>query len=215
LYQFLIVFQVVGLGAAEILLFFSSPAIGGLGLTQKQMSLFLGLRPLLLCLYEFHVFPKMAKRFGPERVLKFLICFPPIINTFYLILSIASSAGTMSTPFMVFMLGLSLVVQVFQNPVFLSADVIIPSRAPTKEKLSTANAISELVAQLAVGVGASAGSSLFAASVTMSDEHAFWRGKLVWVVLIGITTATAVASQWLTRKEGWREREAQLEHAEE
>lgn len=37
---------------AEILLYFSSPAIGGLGLKQQQMSVVLAIRPLLLCVYE-------------------------------------------------------------------------------------------------------------------------------------------------------------------
>lgn len=205
--QFLIIFQVLALSAAEVLLFFSSQAIGGLGLTPQQMSLFMGLRPLILCAYEFHMFPKMSKRWGSESVLRFLICFPPLIHLIYLLLSTAASAGAASPGLIVFMLSLSLLVQVFQNPVFLSADVIIPSRAPTSAQLSSANAISELVAQVGAGFGTICGSSLFAASVTLADEYAAWRGKIVWLVLFGVTGATAMLSQWLTKIESWMERE--------
>lgn len=198
---------VLAFQAIEILFFFSSPSLGGLGLKRSQMSMYLTLRPFLVCLYEINVFPKLSKRYGPERILRVLMCFVPLISMLYLLLSTTILNGHASASGIVMTLGLSLVLQVFSNPAFLCLDMMVPSRSPTQQQLSRTNAVNEVSAQLAVAIGAGAGSSLFAVSVSIDDG--FFRGKLVWLALIGLTATTATIAQWVTHIPGWREREAQ------
>jgi hypothetical protein len=198
---------VLAFQAVEILFFFSSPSLGGLGLKRSQMSFYLTLRPLLVCLYEVNVFPGLSKRYGPEKILRVLMCFIPLISLLYLLLSMSILNGTASTASIVFTLGLSLVLQVFSNPAFLCLDVLVPQRSPTATQLSRVNAMNEVSAQVAVGIGAFAGSSLFAVSVSIAEG--WLRGKLIWLALIALTATSATIAQWTTHIPGWREREAE------
>lgn len=203
--KFLVVFQIVSLSVTELLLFFSSGSIGGLGLTQSQMSVALSIRPLLIAFYEINIYPKLSRRYGPELVLRGLICIPPFTCIIYLLLSVAASNGTLTSFLTIVGVGCALLVQMAANPMFLSCDMLIPSRSPTSQQLSNVNAISEIVAQAAVALGASAGSSVFAWSAEATDP--FCRGKMVWIALFAVMALTAVITQKLTHIDGWREKE--------
>ena len=122
----------------------------------------------------------------------------------YLLLSMVASTHTTPSGLIAFALGISLLLQMMANPVFVAADILITARCPTPQQLSEISAIGEVVACVAVGTGASTGSALFAASTIMTDS--FWSGKMVWIVLSGITAGTALISQRLTHIPGWREK---------
>lgn len=204
---FLLVVVVLSLETAQLLLLFSSNALGGLGLTKSGMSVFLALRPLMVCAYEINVFPRISKRFGYEAVFKALICLPPITCTLYLLVSSAALNGLATSAWFIgVFLGVSLVLQCVTNPVFLAIDILLPSRAAHSSQLSTGNALVEIVAQCAVASGAAFGSSLFAWSAALSEESWF-RGRAVWLGLIAYTLFAAAVSQKLTHIPGWRERE--------
>lgn len=203
--QSLMLVYVLAFQAIEILFFFTSPKLGGLGLSRSQMSVYLTLRPFLVCLYEINVFPMLSKRYGPERILRVLMCFMPLTSVLYLLLSMAILNNHASTFGIVVTLGLSLVIQVFSNPSFLCLDMLVPARSPTQQQLSRTNAVNEVSAQLAVAIGAGAGSSLFAVSVSI--EEGWLRGKLVWLALIALTCTSATIAQWTTHIPGWREKE--------
>lgn len=204
---FLLVVVWLALETSQLLLLFSSNALGGLGLTKSGMTAFLAIRPLLVCAYEINVFPRISKRFGYEAVYKALICIPPITCGLYLLVASAALNGlATSIWFIAAFLGLSLVLQCITNPVFLAIEILLPSRAAHSTQLSTGNALVEIIAQCAVASGAAFGSSLFAWSAAL-PEHSWFRGRAVWIGLIVYTMFAAGVSQKLTHIPGWRERE--------
>lgn len=168
------------------------------------MSIYLTLRPLAICCYEAFVFDKLSKRIGTERLLRWLVCLPPALFLLYLAMSTATLAGTLSSAYIVLGLALSLLMQVVFNSMFLCGDVLIPARSPTADQLSTVNALLEVVGQVAVGTGASVGSSLFADSA--ASESPVWRGKMVWIALFGFSCLSALIAQKITHIDGWREK---------
>lgn len=213
LLQFLIIFQVACLIATELLIFFSSSKIAGLGFSQGQMALFLAIRPVCLLSWEMTVFPRMSKRYGLEKVVRVLIWGPPFVNAIYLLLSFAITSDAASTSVVITLLAAAMLVQTVSNPVFLSVDCLVAARTPTESQLSTMNAVAEVIGQIAIGVGASFGSTLFAWSVV--GVEGFWQGKMVWLAMIVTALGTALHSQRLTHIPGWRERAEQQELDEE
>lgn len=154
LLRFLVLVGALAVGTAELLLFFSSPAIGGLGLTKQQMSMFLSARPILVTCFSLVVCPKLFGRYSSEALLRVFICVPPISISVYLLLSIVVSHGTPSSTVTTLLLGSSLVLQTVSNPMWLTLNVLFNARAPTRHHLSQLNAWSELVQQAGIGIGA-------------------------------------------------------------
>jgi hypothetical protein len=204
---FLLVVLILSLETSQLLLLFSSNPLGGLGLTKSGMSTFLALRPLLVCVYEINVFPRISKRFGYVAVYRTLICLPVITSLWYLLVSSAAINGLATSGWFIgIFLGLSLIVQCVTNPVFLAIDILLPARTAHSSQLSAQNAVTEVVAQVAVATGAALGSSMFAWSAGLPDGSWF-RGRAVWLGMLVVTGFTASVSQKLTHKDGWRERE--------
>ena len=206
----LLLVQVVGILVAELLLFFAAPKIGGLGLSQGSMAGFLTVRPFFMVLYEVNVFPRLSKRFGNEKLFSGLICIPVLTSALYLLVSHLAMNGSLDGAnhpvATVFVLGISLILQVLANPVFLAADVLIPSRAPHSSQLSTVNAWGEIIAQVGISLGALGASSTFAFSAGLGEGNP-WKGRLVWVCVFLVCAGTALLAQKLTKREGYRERE--------
>ncbi|KAL7006810.1 hypothetical protein EMMF5_003696 [Cystobasidiomycetes sp. EMM_F5] len=64
------IFLICAFNSIQVLFFYSPRALGGLGLTPREMSFFFMLRPLLLVVYEVLVYPILARKFGPEAILR-------------------------------------------------------------------------------------------------------------------------------------------------
>lgn len=111
-----------------------------------------------------------------------------------------------SLPLVMGLLGAILLLQTLANPLYLSLNVLLNARAPTRSHLSSINAWCELVQQVAIGCGAELGSVGFAWGV----EHDLLDGKLVWYILLLLSSFTAIMSQRLTHRDGWRELSGQL-----
>ena len=154
LLRFMVLSGVLAISTSELLLFFSSPAIGGLGLTQKQMSIFLSARPVLVTLFTLGVCPRLFGHYSSEALFKVFVCFTPLYITVYLVLAVIVDHGPPSNITVTLMLGLSLILQTIGNPLYLALNVLLNSRAPSQSHLSSLNAWCELVQQSAIGVGA-------------------------------------------------------------
>lgn len=221
----LLIMNIVGSAVSELLLFFSSPAIGGLGLDKGQMSIILSVRPLLLCFYEWvecsmsstststemtafriNCFPRLVRKFGTERLMRILVCIWPIYIGVYFCLASASLAGFATPAVEVCALGLALLLQMLGNPAFICGDVLIPARAPISRQLTLCVTFGEFLGQVAVTIGASGGSTLFAHGAALPDGD-WLKAKLVWLVLIATTSFSALLTQRLTHIDGWREKE--------
>ncbi|KAL7006980.1 hypothetical protein EMMF5_003564 [Cystobasidiomycetes sp. EMM_F5] len=202
----LLIMNIVGSAVSELLLFFSSPAIGGLGLDKGQMSIILSVRPLLLCFYEINCFPRLVRKFGTERLMRILVCIWPIYIGVYFCLASASLAGFATPAVEVCALGLALLLQMLGNPAFICGDVLIPARAPISRQLTLCVTFGEFLGQVAVTIGASGGSTLFAHGAALPDGD-WLKAKLVWLVLIATTSFSALLTQRLTHIDGWREKE--------
>lgn len=199
---FALIAMILALETSQLLLFFSSAPLGGLGLSKSGMSTFLAVRPLLICMYEINVFPKISKRFGYEAVFRTLICIPILTTSLYYGVACAALNGQAgSSAFVVLFLGASAILQCITQPVFLCGDILIPSRTPHPSQLSTVNALGEAVAQIAVALGAWYGSGTFAWSAGLPPES-WLKGRGVWLAMIALTATVAVLSQRLTPQAG-------------
>lgn len=199
--------QAVWCGATELLLFFSSPKIGGLGLTQGQMSMFLSIRPLLVCFFTLFICPWLFRTYNCIQILRGTIGIFPVYAVLYLLLATAAGNGTASPAIIVLLLGLVLVLQTIANPAYLATNVVINARAPTAGQLSRLNAWCELINQIGIATGAAVGSAIFA----WSNEHQILPGKLSWIALAVLSLIETIVTQKLTHVDGWREKAAELE----
>jgi hypothetical protein len=130
-------------------LFFYSPRKdGGIGLTPRQMSFFFMLRPLLLVGYEVTAYPILAKKFGPEAIMRGTSFCYVIAYSIFLALSYLVSNPNFPETAINAVLILTIVINVIANPLFIAADQIIGGRAPTQAHIARLNAVSELVANL-------------------------------------------------------------------
>lgn len=119
-----------------------------MGLTPRQMSFFFMLRPLLLVAYEVTVYPILAKKYGPEAILRgtsFLY-----IAAYSIFFALSYTVSNPNIPDAVNFGGLilTIIINVLANPLFIAADQIIGARAPTQAHIARLNAVSELVANL-------------------------------------------------------------------
>lgn len=206
---FALIVVMLALETSQLLLFFSSSSLGGPSLSKSGMSALLAIRRILICLYEINVFPTISERFGYEAVFRVLICVPFLTTSLYLIVACAALSGAAgSTAFIVAFLGISAMLQCITQPVFLCGDILIPSRTPHPSQLSTVNALGEIVAQAAVGLGAWYGSSIFAWSASLADQP-WLKGRLggIWLAMIALTAAVAAMSQKLSPIEDKRKGE--------
>lgn len=135
-----------------------------------------------------------------------LICIWPFHVGCYMALACIVTAGVTSQTLIYGLLGTALVLQMLANPSFIAGDLLISARAPSSKQLAMSVTMGEFVAQISWFVGASGGSALFAKGITLSDDN-FMKGKIIWVVALVSTTFTAIVTQRLTKKNGWREKE--------
>lgn len=209
-FQFALVFQAVTLGISELLFLFSSRKIGGLGLTQSQIAVYCAVRPLGIFFYEIGLYMRVSKLMGGTiRLIKAVVWLYPVVYLVYLAASQLALAGKLASPMVVVALGLSLTLQIVANSGHVCGEILLTSRAPTQEQLSTITAISEIVGQCAVGVAAVFISSLYAESASM--HNTFFRYKLVWIVSFCIAVLCATVAGRLTHIDGWKEKKQQRE----
>lgn len=146
--SFLSQFLICAFNAVQVLFFYSPREDGGMGLTPREMSFFFMLRPLLLLVYEVTVYPILAKKYGPEAILRGTsFCYVASYSIF-LLLSFLVSRDDVADGWIFAGLILTIVINVIANPLFIASDQIIGSRAPTQAHIARLNAVSELIANL-------------------------------------------------------------------
>lgn len=199
--EFSTVFQEVSLTITELLFLFSSRKIGGLGLTQGQIAIYCIIRPISIFLYEMGFYTRVSKRMGGTiPLLKKVAWIYPVIYIFYLVVSQAALSEKLTATFVLLALAISLVLQITANSSHICVEILMTSRAPTEEQLSTIAAIYEVAGQCGVGTAAVFGSSVFAHSAGMHDG--FFRFKLVWIVCAGSAAINALIIGRLTQIDG-------------
>lgn len=164
------------------------------------------IRPFGIFLYELGFYVKVSELVGgPIPLLKKVAWIYPAIYVAYVTLSQMALAEGLTTPVLILGLAVILISQIIANSGHICAEILMTSRAPTQEQLSTITAISEIAGQCAVGTAAVLSSSLFAESASMHDG--FFRFKLVWIVSAGVAVINALIIRQLTHIDGWKEKQ--------
>ena len=201
----MIMVQAVWSSSAEILLFFSSTSIGGLALSETKMAIFLSTRPLLVCIFTIFVCPWLFRKYDCYQILRWFIFFPIMYAAAFWMSAIAAGKGKATPAVTVLLLGLVLILQMLASPHYLASNVLVNARAPTAGHLSRLNACAELVNQIGIGLGAEIGSTVYA----WSNVHHVQQGKLPWIFLVAFSGTTAWICQYLTQRDGWREKKTE------
>lgn len=158
---------------------------------------------MCIFLYEMNCYNKVSKLMGGTiPLLKRISWIYPVIYMVYLLVSQLALLGELTTFLVLLGLATSLVLQIIANSSHICQEVLMMSRAPTQEQLSTISAIYEIAGQCGVGTAAVFSSSLFAESASMHDG--FFRFKLVWIVSAGVAVINALLIRQLTHIEGWK-----------
>lgn len=202
------IFIHVSLSITELLFLFSSPSIGGIGLVPTQLALYCAIKPLAIFVYEMFAFIHVSKIVGGRiKLFKIVVWLYAVVYLIYLAMSQVALGGRLTPRRVVGALATTLTLQVIANSCWLCCEVLIASRAPTSEQLSTILAMMEVIAQIVVGSAAAFSSSLFAESAAMHDG--FFRFKLVWIVLFGLAIGTGLIVMRITHIDGWKEKQQQ------
>lgn len=194
--------------SAEVLFYYTSTQLGGLGLTTKQMSFVFGLRPVAVISIEMVVYPRFAKRYGPEAVFRYCSFGYILLFLSYFALGDLASRGLPKVWTFVG-IGANTLIFGMSNPMLLACGQLIPARAPSQMHLTRMNTASEICSSLGRALGALAGSNLFSFCVRYS---VFGGAQGVWVLGACIAAVFCACAQRITEGDGWRD---QLEQEQE
>ena len=75
------------------------------------------------------------------------------------------------------------------------------ARAPSQQHIASINAVAELVANLAAGLGLAAGSNFYA----FSQEHQLMGGRAAWLAIFILAILQCITCCFITKEPGWRE----------
>lgn len=186
---------------------FTSPELGGCGLSPIQISVFLAVAGLAQSFWTLIVFPPLQHRIGTGGVLRLTTTIWPFLFASNPVLSELMKRNLV-TPFWV----IGMVLMFFGSGVaqaFTGVQLALNDISPTPAALGTLNAIALTCVSGIRAVIPALFSSLYAAGARSQAL----RGYLIWVILIVMTVATAVQTWYLPAKaEGKIKKSTEEEH---
>lgn len=141
-----------------------------------------------------------ARKFGPEAILRGCSLGYIMSYGIFLALSYMATSG-FSQEILLGGLILTIIINVAVNPIFIACDQLIAARAPSQQHIAKINAVAELVANLAAGLGLAAGSNFYA----FSQEHQLLGGRAGWLAVFILAILQAISCNLVTKEPGWRE----------
>lgn len=189
---------------AEVLFLSSPEQVGGLHFTPREMGIVFSIRPLLANLISVLAYPKLARRYSPESIFKWGIT---IVGTTYyasyLTFGLAASWLHPSHHISIAILFGLAILSAMLGASGTACSQTLTSRSPSRACLNKLNTAAEYTANGMGALGVITGSNLW----TLGAEYHVLEGKLVWLVLVGMSFIFAAILSKLTRLPSWQERE--------
>lgn len=173
---------------------FTSPALGGCGLSPIQISLFLSVAGLSQSFWTLIVFPPLQHRIGTGGILRATTTIWPCLFALNPGLSELQRHNHATTFWVIGMVSMFFGSGVAQA--FTGVQLALNDISPTPAALGTLNAIALTCTSGIRAVIPALFSSLFAAGARSQALD----GYLIWVILIVITVATAAQTYYLPAK---------------
>ncbi|KAF4549202.1 Efflux pump azaK-like protein [Elsinoe fawcettii] len=184
----------LGYTAVAPVFWFTSPQLGGYGLSPIQISMFLALAGASQALWTLIVFPPFQKRVGTGGVLK--VCYS--YNSFiYLMLPINSilRRNGKEVEFWVFAIIAALAGS-SMSMTFTGIQLALNDVAPSHQTLGTLNA---LALTLVAGIRAVAPAS-FASLFAFGVSHRILSGYFIWVIIVIFAASLSIFVRFLPEK---------------
>ncbi|KAH8601068.1 MFS transporter [Bisporella sp. PMI_857] len=173
---------------------FTSPALGGFGFTNFQISLFIALAGISQSLWTLIGFPPLQHRFGTGGLLRACVMAWPIMFSF-LPLSNSLLRKHWMVPFWITAVTGNMVGSGV-SMAFTCVQLALNDIAPSHSTLGTLNGIALALSAGLRAFAPATFASIFAAGV----KTQILSGYLVWVVLIALALGLMVAMRWLPAK---------------
>jgi hypothetical protein len=129
----------------EIILYYTSRDLGGMGLSTRETSAFLVLRPLFSSIWLFVFYPRFARAFGPEKALLCSFLWPVLLALYFLLQVLAQAGASRAILFTGLILAFCMSALI--TPMYLACEQIIAKRS-TPENLAKTCAADEILANV-------------------------------------------------------------------
>lgn len=170
-------------------LYISSPEnVGGLGFTPRQMSLLYTLRPIHSTLINLYTYPTLAKRFAPEKILRWLVTLNS--TTYSILMFIYGMFAFVHHPSHILSIAVLWIFAIsfgFTACTYSACTQTLQGRVPDKRYLARLTTAQEYAGNLGHSLGAFIGSNVSAISVT----HDIFHGQLLWLFTVSLACTLA------------------------
>jgi Na+/melibiose symporter-like transporter len=173
---------------SEPLIYYTPIELGGFGLSLREMTFALGIRPILISTSQLLFYPALVRRYGTDKILRIgclLWCCVPLS---YIALGSAISAYRLPKGFTYLGIACIYAILSFTNPIVPASIQLVVDSTPHQDHLSTLTTIMEYSNTLASGLGAFMGSTVFRLSI----EHQWLYGRAFYVFLAIYVLVVAV-----------------------
>ncbi|KAF9035152.1 member of major facilitator superfamily multidrug-resistance, DHA1 sub-family [Panaeolus papilionaceus] len=177
-------------------LFLSTPIhLGGLGLPLPTIGKILGAYGILSGLFQAFCFGKIHDRWGSKKVFMFGVGSAVPMFVLYPLMNRMAVVGGVSGMVWV-AIGTQTVLSVFLNMSFCAIFIFVAAASPNRASIGATTGLSQVTVSVMRGVGPALANSLFSLSI----EHKYLGGYLVYFSLLGVTTAALVLASLLPSK---------------
>ncbi|KAF9037054.1 major facilitator superfamily domain-containing protein [Panaeolus papilionaceus] len=177
-------------------LFLSTPIhLGGLGLAPPTIGKVLSVYGVLNCLFQVLFFTRIHDSWGSKRVFTFGIASAmPMFALFPVINHLAVVYGY--SPVLWAAVGAQTILSIFLTVSYGAIFIFIVASSPNRASIGATNGLSQTTVSVMRAVGPAMVNSLFSLSI----EHKYLGGYLVYYSLLAIVTTSLVLSSFLPRK---------------
>ncbi|TFK69972.1 MFS general substrate transporter [Pluteus cervinus] len=164
-------------------IFLSTPIeLGGLGLPPSSIGNVLSLFAIVNCALQAFFFARLQRRFGSKRVfLTGVTSTIPFVLMFPLINHLARKQG-LSTLVWALVYG-QVALSVLLNASYGAILIFIVAASPNRASLGATNGLNQMTVSLTRALGP----ALFATVWSLTIEHKYLHGQLVYLVLVGVS----------------------------
>ncbi|KAI0052861.1 MFS general substrate transporter [Auriscalpium vulgare] len=177
-------------------LFFSTPVeLGGLGLEPPTIGVILSVYGIVNGIFQFFFFARVVQRWGAKNVFTFGMAVSVPLFVFYPAMNvIARSRGVGYAVWIV--VGLQTLCSLGISLCYGCVFMYIAASAPNKASVGATNGLAQLMGSVVRTFGPALASSLFSLSI----EHHYLGGHLVYVLLLAMSLVAVAGALALPRK---------------
>ncbi|KAF9035135.1 major facilitator superfamily multidrug-resistance, DHA1 sub-family, partial [Panaeolus papilionaceus] len=174
-------------------LFLSTPIhLGGLGLPLPTIGKILSAYGILNGLFQVFCFAKIHDRWGSKKVFMFGVASAVPMFVLYPLMNRMAVVGGVSGMVWVAM-GAQTVLSIFLSMSYGAIFIFITAASPNRASFGATNGLSQMTVSVMRAVGPALANSLFSLSI----EHKYLGGYLVYFSLLGVTAAALVLASLL------------------